>query len=90
MASSAPLPMETLRFAEKFDISFPSFINIRLLSLFNSGSVLPDFLSFLFSSGVGGEGWGRGSYFNLEYFILRLNILNEVKEETTVPLRCTF
>ena len=40
--------------------------------------------------GGGGEGWGRGSYFNLEYFILRLNILNEVKEETTVPLRCTF
>ena len=38
----------------------------------------------------GGEGGGRGSYFNLEYFILRLNILNEVKEETIVPLRCTF
>lgn len=47
MASSAPLPMETRRFAEKFDISFPSFINIRLLSLFDSGSVLPDF-SFFF------------------------------------------
>lgn len=57
MASSAPLPMETRRFAEKFDISFPSFINIRLLSLFDSGSVLPDF-SFFFYSVVRGGGVG--------------------------------
>lgn len=43
--------------AEKFDISFPSFINIRLLSLFNSGSVLPDF-SFFFIQWWGGGGRG--------------------------------
>lgn len=57
MATSAPLPMETRRFSEKFDISFPSFINIRLLSLFNSGSVLPDF-SFFFIQWWGGGGRG--------------------------------